>query len=74
MKITRTHPSILESLNITYAEEALINRLRNSGYTEDEIFCYICEYREYRECIEGDSDEDEMDDWYDTRINPARSL
>ena len=60
MKTTAT----IASLNLTYAEEALVDHLRNTGFTEDEIYCCICEDREYRE---KDLVEDETSDWYDNR-------
>lgn len=60
MKTTAT----LASLGLTYAEEALVDHLRDSGFTEDEIFCCICEDREHREKAIV---EDAMSDWYDNR-------
>ena len=60
MKTTAT----LASLDLTYDEEALVDHLRDSGFTEDEIFCCICEDREYREKAPV---EDETSDWYDNR-------
>ncbi len=60
MKTTAT----LASLDLTYAEEALVDHLRDSGFTEDEIYCCICEDREYREKALV---EDAMSDWFDNR-------
>ncbi len=60
MKTTAT----LASLDLTYAEEALIDHLRYSGFTEDEIFCCICEDRERREKALV---EDTTSDWCDNR-------
>lgn len=60
MKITTT----LASLDLTYAEEALVDHLRNTGFTEDEIYCYICEDREYGEKALV---EDGTSDWFDNR-------
>ena len=60
MKTTAT----LASLDLTYAEEALVDHLRNTGFTEDEIYCCICADRENRE---KDLVEDETSDWYDNR-------
>ena len=60
MKTTTT----LASLDLTYAEEALIDHLRDSGFTEDEIFCCICEDRERREKALV---EDTTSDWCDNR-------
>lgn len=60
MKTTAT----LASLDLTYAEEALIDHLRDSGFAEDEIYCCICEDREYKEKALV---EDAMSDWYDNR-------
>lgn len=60
MKTTAT----LASLDLTYAEEALVDHLRNTGFTEDEIYCCICEDREHRE---KDLVEDETSDWYGNR-------
>lgn len=60
MKTTAT----LASLDLIYAEEALVDHLRNTGFTEDEIYCCICEDREYRE---KDLVEDETSDWFDNR-------
>lgn len=64
MKTTTTQPSTLASLDLTYAEEALVDHLRDSGFTEDEIYCCVCEDREYREKARV---EDAMSDWYDNR-------
>lgn len=61
MKTTTTHPSTLTSLDLTYAEEALVDHLRNTGFTEDEIYCCICREREYKE------NEDETSDWNTNR-------
>lgn len=58
MKTTVT----LASLDLTYDEEVLVDHLRDSGFTEDEIFCCICADREYKE---KSLVEDETSDWYD---------
>ena len=58
--IMKTTTATLASLDFTYAEESLIEHLRNSGFTEDEIYCCICEDREYRE---KSLVEDVMSDW-----------
>lgn len=60
MKTTAT----LASLDLTYDEEVLVDHLRDTGFTEDQIFCFICEDRERREKIRV---EDETSDWFDNR-------
>lgn len=60
MKTTAT----LESLNLSFSEAYLAERLRESGWTEDEIFCTICEDRDHAEKIRV---ENAMSDWYDNR-------
>lgn len=54
----------LTSLSLTESEAYLAELLRESGFTEDEIFCTICEDREYKEKALV---EDAMSDWYDNR-------
>ena len=60
----KTTTATLASLDLTYAEEALVDHLRDSGFTEDEIFCCVCEDREHGEKTLV---EDETSDWYDNR-------
>lgn len=64
MKTTTTHPSTLASLNLTESEGVLVDLFRKTGWTEDEIFCLICEDRER---MEKHRVEDAMSDWYDNR-------
>lgn len=64
MKTTTTHPSTLAPLNLTHEEEALVDHLRRTGFTEDEIFCFICEDRERKEKYRI---EDAMSDWSTNR-------
>lgn len=54
----------LASLNLTVGEEIFIELCKNAGWTEDEIFCTICEDREYREKARV---EDAMSDWHNNR-------
>ena len=47
MKTTAT----LASLNLPYFEELFVRQCEDAGWTEDQIFCFICEDRERREKI-----------------------
>lgn len=60
MKTTTT----FESLNLTLAEELFVEHCKDAGWTEDEIFCTICEDRERTKKA---LIEDAMSDWYDNR-------
>lgn len=60
----KTTTATLTSLDLTYAEELFVRQCKEAGWTEDEIFCTICEDREYREKA---LIEDAMSDWYDNR-------
>lgn len=64
MKTTTTTTATVATLNLSYSEEVLADLLRDVGFTEDEVFCTICEDREHREKIRV---EDAMSDWYDNR-------
>lgn len=61
---TMKNPATLTSLNLTYFEELFVHQCEDAGWTEDQIFCFICEDRERREKIRV---EDAMSDWYDNR-------
>ena len=60
----KTTTATLASLNLTYFEELFVRQCEDAGWTEDQIFCFICEDRERREKIRI---EDAMSDWYDNR-------
>lgn len=64
MKNTTTTTVTVATLNLSYSEEVLADLLRDAGFTEDEVFCAICEDRERRERARV---EDAMSDWYDNR-------
>ena len=64
MKTTTTHPSTLDSLYLSESEGILVDLLRKTGFTEDEIFFCICRDREYKEKARV---EDAMSDWCDNR-------
>lgn len=55
MKTTAT----LESLNLTAAEQLFVEHCKDAGWTEDEIFCAICEDRKIAE--------DDTSDWASNR-------
>lgn len=54
----------LESLNLTTAEQLFVEHCKGAGWTEDEIFCTICEDRERTEKYRI---EDAMSDWSSNR-------
>lgn len=60
----KTTTATVASLDLTYAEELFVHQCEEAGWTEDEIFCTICEDRKHREKALV---EDAMSDWYDNR-------
>lgn len=60
MKTTAT----LASLDLNYTEEIFVRQCEDAGWTEDEIFCAICEDRERMEKYRV---EDAMGDWSTNR-------
>lgn len=64
MKTTTTTIATVESLQLSYSEEVLADLLRDAGFTENEVYCTICEDRERREKARV---EDAMSDWSSNR-------
>ena len=60
MKTTTTTTATVATLNLSYSEEVLADLLRDAGFTEDEVYCTICEDREHREKARI---ENAMSDW-----------
>lgn len=52
--------TMLDALNLSYCEEIFVRQCEDAGWTEDEIFCFICEDRERMEKYRI---EDAMSDW-----------
>lgn len=60
----KTTTATLASLNLSTTEEIFVRQCEDTGWTEDEIFCAICEDRERMEKYRI---EDAMSDWSTNR-------